>query len=105
MGTEPLSSNSSFSIGVVVSDNETPTFEVVRIKLKAGCEVKPGMLVKIPVAKGTLNSTLIGRVRSAYEHNPNETPESVNVRETLGMRESYPEEEDSTIIRLWPTSQ
>lgn len=98
MGTESLSSTSSSSIGVVVSDSETPTFEVVRIKLKAGCEVKPGMLVKIPVTKGTLNTILIGRVKAAYEHNPNEAPESINVRETLGMQASYPEEEDSTII-------
>lgn len=86
------------SIGVVISDNATPTFELVRIKLRAGCEVKPGMLVKIPVDKGTISTTLVARVRTAYEHNPNEMPESINVRETLGIQSSYPEEEDSTII-------
>jgi hypothetical protein len=98
MVSESRSPISSSSIGVVLSDSETPTFEVVRIKLRAGCEVKPGMLVKIPVTKGALNTTLIGRVRAAYEHNPNEAPESINVRETLQMKASYPEEEDSTII-------
>lgn len=86
------------SIGVVISDSETPTFERVRIKLKAGCEVKPGMLVKIPVLKEAFKITLIGRVRAAYEHNPNEVPESINVRETLGIQPNYPEEEDSTVI-------
>lgn len=91
-------SSESSPIGTVISDKESPTFELVRIKLKAGCEAKPGMLVKIPVSKGTVATTLIGRVRAAYEHNPNEMPESINVRDTLGIRANYPEEEDSTII-------
>ncbi|MDQ3816616.1 MAG: ATP-binding protein [Thermoproteota archaeon] len=84
-------------IGTVISDQDTPTFEVVRVKLKTGQEVKPGTLIRIPVAKDE-NSVLIGRVRSAHELNPNESPEDINVRETLGLAPNYPGEEDSTTI-------
>ena len=86
------------SIGTVISDEETPSFETVRIKLKVGEDVKPGTLVHISVSEGDVNSTLIGRIRRAHEHNPNEKPENVNVRDTLGMQPNYPMEEDSTII-------
>ena len=39
------------SIGTVISDQETPTFENIRIKLKAGQDVKPGTLVRVPVSR------------------------------------------------------
>ena len=86
------------SIGTVISDQETPTFENIRIKLKAGQDVKPGTLVRVPASRNNINSTLIGRIRSAHEQNPQENPESINVRDTLGMEANYPTEEDSTII-------
>jgi uncharacterized protein len=41
---------------------------------------------------------LIGRVRSAYEHNPNEQTDAVAVRDTLAIQANYPREQDSTII-------
>ncbi|HJP95165.1 MAG TPA: ATP-binding protein [Pyrinomonadaceae bacterium] len=85
------------SIGTVVSDQDTPTFETVRIKLKAGFEVKPGTLIRVPLTRRE-QSVLIGRVRSAYERNPNESPEDINVRETLGLAPNYPGEKDSTTI-------
>jgi hypothetical protein len=84
-------------IGTVISDQETPTFEILRIKLKAGQDIKPGTLIRIPTLR-TDRSTLIGRIRSAYEHNPNERPEDINVRDTLGLQPNYPKEEDSTTI-------
>lgn len=90
-------STSTMPIGTVISDQDTPTSELVRIKLKVGQDVKPGMLVRIPVSR-TDTSTLIGRIRSAYEHNPNERPEDINVRDTLGIKPNYPDEEDSTTI-------
>ena len=86
------------SIGTVISDQETPTFETVRIKLKEGQDVKPGTLVRVPVSRNNINSTLIGRIRSAREYNPNESAESINVRETLAMAPNYPQEEYSTTI-------
>jgi len=90
-------SNSANVIGTVISDQDSPTFELVRIKLKAGQDVRPGTLVKIPVNRGT-PSTLIARVRSAYENNPNERPDAINVRDTLGMQAHYPQEGESTTI-------
>jgi hypothetical protein len=85
-------------VGTVISDDETPTFEIVRIKLKAGADVVPGMLLKIPMSRDGSAITLIARVRSAYEHNPNEQAESINVRDTLAIAANYPGEADSTII-------
>ena len=86
------------SIGTIISDEETPSFESVRIKLKTGQDVKPGTLVRVSVSRGNIDSKLIARVRSAYEHNPNEGPEDINVRDKMGMPSNYPPEEDSTII-------
>ena len=86
------------SIGTVISDEETPSFETVRIKLKTGQDVKPGTLVSISVSRGNVNCKLIARVRSAREHNPNEGAEDINVRDTMEMPSNYPLEEDSTII-------
>ena len=87
-------------IGTVISDRDTPTFETVRIKLKAGQDVKPGMLVRIPVSRAE-KTMLYGRIRSAYESNSNESAESINVTESMGLPRNYPKEEDSTrIFRL-----
>jgi hypothetical protein len=57
------------AIGTVASDADSPTFELVRIKLKAGKDVRPNILVRIPVSRID-PVILIGRIRSAYEHNP-----------------------------------
>lgn len=86
------------AIGTVVSDEDTPTFELVRLKLKTDKNVRPSTLVRIPVSRNGQASILIGRVRSAHEHNPNERPEDINVRDTLQMAPSYPREEESTTI-------
>jgi DNA helicase HerA-like ATPase len=84
-------------IGTVTSDADTPTFEVVRIKLNAGSNVRPNTLVRIPASRNQ-KTTLIGRIRSAHEHNPNEDAQAINLRETLELDPTYPEEEESTII-------
>lgn len=86
------------SIGTVISDEETPSFETVRIKLKTGQDVEPGTLVRISASRGNLDCELIARVRSAREHNPNEGPEDINVRDKMEIPSNYPPEEDSTII-------
>jgi hypothetical protein len=88
----------SYPIGTVVSDDDSPTFEIVRVKLKFGCDVKPGTLIRIPVQRGPEPVTLLGRVRSAVEHNPHEEPQAINVRDTLNMGANYPTEEVSTSI-------
>jgi Helicase HerA, central domain len=90
--------SNDISIGTVLSDEDTPTFETVRIKLRTGQEVRPGTLVRIPLEEGNTSTALIGRIKSAYEHNPNESPEDINVRDTLGLQRNYPDEKDSTVI-------
>lgn len=90
--------NDDICIGTVVSDSETPTFEIVRIKLKANQDVRPGTLLRIPAFRNQTETELIGRIRSAYEHNPNESAQDVNVRESLGLSANYPKEQDSTTI-------
>lgn len=93
-------SNHELPVGTIISDQDTPTFETVRIKLKANQDLKPGTLVRIPVHR-TEKTILIGRIRSAYECNPNESVERVGVRDTLKMPRNYPREEESTkIFRL-----
>lgn len=93
-----MTETQQLTIGTVISDQETPTFEVVKIKLRFGQDVKPGTLVRIPVSRNGTSSILIARVRSAYENNPNERPEDISVRDTLGIGSNYPGEEDSTTI-------
>jgi hypothetical protein len=88
----------SYPIGTVVSDDDSPTFEIVRVKLRFGCDVKPGTLIRIPVSPGPEAVTLLARVRSAVERNPNEDPQAINVRDTLNMEANYPTEEVSTSI-------
>lgn len=94
----PLNGFALVPVGTVISDQETPTFETVRIKLKAGHDLKPGTLVRISVVRNE-ETTSIGRVNSAYECNPNESVESVGVRDTLNFpKNNYPQEIDSTKI-------
>jgi hypothetical protein len=89
--------NDSAPLGTVASDADTPTFELVRIKLKAGKDVSPNTLVRIPVARSE-PVMLIGRIRSAYEYNPNEAAEAIHLRDTMELEPSYPKEEESTTI-------
>jgi DNA helicase HerA-like ATPase len=84
-------------IGTVASDADTPTFELVRIKLKARNDVRPNTLVRIPASRGE-TTTLIGRIRSAHEHNPNEAAQAIHLRDTIELEPRYPKEEESTII-------
>ncbi|MEG4806169.1 ATP-binding protein [Microcoleus sp. F8-D3] len=85
------------SIGTVISDNETPSFETVRIKLKAKQDVKPGALVRISVSRSE-KTILIGRIQSGYENNPYQSAVNVNISDHVGGRQVHPKEEYSTDI-------
>jgi len=85
------------SIGTVISDNETPSFETVRIKLKAKQDVKPGAIVRIPVSRSE-KTILIGRIQSGYENNPYQSAVNVNISDHVGGRQVHPKEEYSTDI-------
>ncbi|OBQ11240.1 MAG: hypothetical protein AN482_08415 [Anabaena sp. LE011-02] len=94
-------SGKKYPIGTVISDEETPTFETVRIKLKAGKDVKPGTLVKMNVSREGEKTLLIGRIRSGYEKNPNASVAGVTVSDNLGLRTpSMPEEYSTDISRV-----
>src|ERR1700740_472264 len=88
---------STEAIGTVMSDGETPSFETVRIKLKVGKDVQPGALVRMETSRDG-GGLLMGRVRSAREYNPNESPVDINVRDGLDLAPNYPKEDQSTII-------
>ena len=85
-------------IGTIISDSETPTFEIIRVKLRANKDVKPGTLLRVPTLRGSKTSILVARVKSAHEFNPNEDVGSVAVRDSLQIEPRYPMEEDSTTI-------
>ncbi|MEM9540779.1 MAG: DUF87 domain-containing protein, partial [Cyanobacteria bacterium P01_E01_bin.42] len=90
----------NYPIGTVVSDEETPSFETVRIKLKAGKHLKPSTLIKMEVDREE-KTTLIGRIRSGYESNPNKSIASVTVGDGLGIPiPSISEENSIDIYRL-----
>lgn len=90
-----------YPIGTVISDEETPSFETVRIKLKAGKDVKPGTLVKMNVSREDEKTVLIGRIKSGYENNPNKSVAGVTVSDNLGLpTPSMPEEHSTDIYRL-----
>ncbi len=84
-------------VGRVVSDGESPTFESIAFKIDVSAHVRPGMLVVVECSEPHA-VRLIARVRSAREHNPNETAEDATVREALHMEANYPVEADSTTI-------
>ena len=84
-------------IGTVVHDGETPTFDTARVKLKAGCDLKPGALVRFETGRDG-GGTLVGRVRGGREVNPYETAQDVAVRDSLNLSPAYPAERDSTTI-------
>lgn len=85
------------NLGVVISDEETPSFEKIRFALNAGKDIKPGALVKCCPGRQD-SGTLIARVSAAREWNPNESVGNVTVRGTLGLPANYPQEADSTTI-------
>jgi DNA helicase HerA-like ATPase len=86
----------SSPLGTIVSNAESPTFESIHIKLRAGQDIRPNELIRIPV--GRTGRVLVGRVRAGHEHNPHESPDSINVRDALQLDRTYPTEEDSTVI-------
>lgn len=92
--------NNNYPIGTVISDESTPTFETVRIKLKAGKDVKPGTLIKMKVSREE-QTILIGRIRSGYENNPNQNAAIVTVSDNFSLpTPSMPEEYSTDIYRL-----
>lgn len=83
------------SIGTVVSDETSPSFEIFGFKAKYNKYVTPGSLVATNVSDKIF---LIGRVTSSHESNPHETSHKVTVRDTMEIPPDYPGEDMSLTI-------
>ena len=83
-------------VGSVIADDVSPSFESFRFKANAFQYVFPGTLLGTWVNER--KRFLVGRVSSAIEINPHESPERSKVREALDMEPDYPGEEFSTTI-------
>lgn len=82
-------------IGTVISDDASPSFEILRFKAKYDKYVTPGALVGVSVSDNTF---LVARVTSSHEHNPHESSDRVTLRDTMGIKPDYPEEDLSLTI-------
>ena len=82
-------------IGSVISDDNSPTFDIFRFKALPSEYVFPGSLVAAFVDN---NKFLIGRVSSSHEINPHESASRTAVRHAMEIESDYPEEGLSTTI-------
>lgn len=82
-------------IGTVISDDVSPSFELLRFKAKHDKYVTPGALIAVSVSDNTF---LVARVTSSHEHNPHESSDRVTLRDTMGIKPDYPEEDLSLTI-------
>jgi len=86
-------------IGSVIADDVSPSFDVFRFKANANEYVYPGTLVGTTINN---RAFLIGRISGSIEVNPHESATRAKVREAMGIKADYPEEELSTnIYRLY----
>ena len=82
-------------IGTVTADDDSPSFDIFRFKAQANEYVNPGTLVACATTKDRF---LLGRVVSAVEVNPHESPGRVSVRHAMDIQPDYPEEGLSTTV-------
>lgn len=86
-------------VGQVISDENSPTFDLFKFRANSNIFVYPGSIVATNIDGG---SFLIGRVINSYEINPHESASRSKVREAMGIDADYPKEEMSTnIYRLY----
>lgn len=84
------------TVGSVIADDTSPSFETFRFKANAFQYVFPGTLLGTCV--NDEKRFLIGRVSQAIEINPHESAERSKVREAMDMQPDYPGEDFSTTI-------
>ena len=82
-------------IGTIISDDISPSFEIFRFKAKHNKYVTPGTLV---AAQVNSNTFLVGRITSSHEYNPHESSDRITVRDSMGIKPDYPEEDLSLTI-------
>ena len=79
----------------MISDDETPNFDVFRFRPEPDVTLAPGEFVCVQVAD---KKHIIGRVTGSVEINPHETVDNVTARKTLKIKADYPTEGESVII-------
>lgn len=82
-------------IGSVIADDVSPCFDLFRFKANANEYVYPGTLVGTYIDDRRF---LVGRVSSSIEVNPHESAPRAKIRESMGIKADYPDEELSTSI-------
>lgn len=83
------------TIGSVIADDQSPSFDIFRFKVLPNEYVFPGMLVGAFIDEDRF---LIGRISSSLEINPYESASKTAVRHVMGLVSDYPEEGLSTTI-------
>ena len=76
-------------LGAIVSDERSPSFEVVRFRLNPGAVVVPGEFVVVEAGSDEDPSLVVCRVLDAHEVNPHEDPLSSTVRSVLPFGSEY----------------
>lgn len=82
-------------IGTVISDDVSPSFEILRFKAKYDKYVTPGALVGVSISE---TNFLVARITSSHEHNPHESSDRVTLRDTMDIKPDYPDEDLSLTI-------
>lgn len=83
------------TIGTVIADDNSPSFDIFRFKALPSEYVFPGMLIGAFVED---NKFLIGRISSSLEVNPYESASKTAVRHVMNLDPDYPGEGLSTTI-------
>lgn len=88
------------TLGTIISDDSSPTFEEIRFRLGAQVAVSPGEFVaaEARARDGSLVSWVLCRVLDVHEVNPHEDPQSATVRDVLPFPSTYAGEGESTVI-------
>lgn len=85
-------------LGVVISDDASPSFGELRFRLEPGEVVAPGQFVTVVAAGGGALAHVLCRVLDVHEVNPHEDPLSSTVQAVLPFGTHYAPEGESTII-------
>lgn len=86
-------------VGVIISDDSSPTFKEIRFRILPGAQVHPGRFVVAHTSTedAGLARTLL-RVLDVHEVNPHEDAQSSTIRSVLSFETTYAGEGDSTVI-------
>ena len=86
-------------VGVIVSDDLSPSFSDIRFRLHPGAFVHPGQFVVARcIGADDAVARILMRVLDVHETNPHEDPQSSTIRSVLTFDTTYASEGESTVI-------